>query len=552
MPPCPHWPSLASIKMVEDRSGVKTEKWPLPFRPGTSWSWRALETRADGARVVRVEIDGDSRDLRAEEFAFHPTPTWRNLKCRVSIPRCPECEEEKTTRKLAARNAEAEDSTAESTEQRGDAPTTLQQLQLEATADERKAAATVEVNAASKAENTELNTKTAELTAALEHQKKREADREKTLVGQRVVLENESELEKNVVCNLPHCGTMKAVLEHMIHCYKGRACAYPHCASSRQIIAHWKNCSKDDCPVCRPLKTFGHLWTHELAGKQPIDVAAYLAGDELRAQFEGLAIEGEEAEEAAGHEGDPAADETEKWERLRQQLVLLLHAHECRQANCELPHCGLMKCVLDHLLHCDNGRSCGYPHCVISRSLVGHWKRCGEAECPLCVPLRSFDPTRGETSEFAAYLAGGQARPRLRTEQKAAAVKLGQTDKAKAADRKCRPKKPCSECAANEPPWKCTICEDFRLCDACKSELDHGHVMEEISFTYEEKRALSHSINRLASDKLCKMLDIIAGQEETFSDYSNPEEVEIDFETLKPRTLRELQAFVRACFSGGK
>ncbi|KJH52892.1 TAZ zinc finger [Dictyocaulus viviparus] len=30
---------------------------------------------------------------------------------------------------------------------------------------------------------------------------------------------------------------------------------YSHCASSRQIIAHWKNCSRDDCPVCKPLKS---------------------------------------------------------------------------------------------------------------------------------------------------------------------------------------------------------------------------------------------------------------------------------------------------------
>ncbi|KAI6198262.1 hypothetical protein M3Y99_01892200 [Aphelenchoides fujianensis] len=70
--------------------------------------------------------------------------------------------------------------------------------------------------------------------------------------------------------------------------------------------------------------------------------------------------------------------------------------------------------------------------------------------------------------------------------------------------------------------------------------------------SYEEKRLLSHNINQLASDKLSEVLNIINHREEGLGDSYNPEEVEIDFETLKPRTLRELEAFVKSCFTPTK
>ena len=47
---------------------------------------------------------------------------------------------------------------------------------------------------------------------------------------------------------------MKDVLTHMTSCQSGKSCPVPHCSSSRQIICHWKSCTRNDCPVCQPLK----------------------------------------------------------------------------------------------------------------------------------------------------------------------------------------------------------------------------------------------------------------------------------------------------------
>ncbi len=79
--------------------------------------------------------------------------------------------------------------------------------------------------------------------------------------------------------------------------------------------------------------------------------------------------------------------------------------------------------------------------------------------------------------------------------------------------------------------------------------------------TYDEKRQLSLDINNLPSEKLgpvvevCSknyeiilrikflFLKIIHRREPTLRD-SSPDEMEIDFEMLKPATLRELEAYV--------
>ncbi|KAB5584233.1 hypothetical protein PHYPO_G00105030 [Pangasianodon hypophthalmus] len=64
--------------------------------------------------------------------------------------------------------------------------------------------------------------------------------------------------------------------------------------------------------------------------------------------------------------------------------------------------------------------------------------------------------------------------------------------------------------------------------------------------SYEEKRRLSLDINKLPGDKLGKVVNIIKAREPMLRD-TDPEEIEIDFETLKPTTLRALETFVMTC-----
>ncbi|OXB57916.1 hypothetical protein ASZ78_003902, partial [Callipepla squamata] len=77
---------------------------------------------------------------------------------------------------------------------------------------------------------------------------------------------------------------------------------------------------------------------------------------------------------------------------------------------------------------------------------------------------------------------------------------------------------------------------------ACKSEDDDGAK----PMNYDEKRQLSLNINKLPGDKLGKVVHIIQSREPSLRN-SSPDEIEIDFETLKASTLRELEKYVANC-----
>lgn len=66
------------------------------------------------------------------------------------------------------------------------------------------------------------------------------------------------------------------------------------------------------------------------------------------------------------------------------------------------------------------------------------------------------------------------------------------------------------------------------------------------AMSYDEKRQLSLDINKLPGDKLGKVVHIIQTKEPNLKG-NNPDEIEIDFETLRPATLRELERYVNSC-----
>ncbi|XP_070688157.1 bromodomain testis-specific protein [Pempheris klunzingeri] len=67
-----------------------------------------------------------------------------------------------------------------------------------------------------------------------------------------------------------------------------------------------------------------------------------------------------------------------------------------------------------------------------------------------------------------------------------------------------------------------------------------------IPVSYQEKKQLKMDIDKLPGDKLGKLVNIIHARESCLRD-STLEEIEVDFEVLKPSTLRALQRFVAAC-----
>ncbi|XP_033828818.1 bromodomain-containing protein 3-like isoform X3 [Periophthalmus magnuspinnatus] len=145
------------------------------------------------------------------------------------------------------------------------------------------------------------------------------------------------------------------------------------------------------------------------------------------------------------------------------------------------------------------------------------------------------------------------SKPKKKKEKKDKEKKKDKGNKAKLEEEKKKPvaaaqPKPANQKKAPARKANSTVTATRQPKKGGKSGSANGEEGEESSLpmTYDEKRQLSLDINRLPGEKLGRVVHIIQSREPSLRD-SNPDEIEIDFETLKPSTLRELERYVKSC-----
>ncbi|XP_036384427.1 bromodomain-containing protein 3b isoform X8 [Megalops cyprinoides] len=159
--------------------------------------------------------------------------------------------------------------------------------------------------------------------------------------------------------------------------------------------------------------------------------------------------------------------------------------------------------------------------------------------------------------QLAALSQAPVSKPKKKKEKKEKEKKKKDKDKekekhikAKVEDEKkpksTQPPKPAQPKKAPARKANSTVTATRQIKKGSQAGLYESSEEDSLPMTYDEKRQLSLDINRLPGEKLGRVVHIIQSREPSLRD-SNPDEIEIDFETLKPSTLRELERYVKSC-----
>lgn len=123
----------------------------------------------------------------------------------------------------------------------------------------------------------------------------------------------------------------------------------------------------------------------------------------------------------------PFEQESEVTIKAKQQrLFLLYHSQKCQNADGQCPvtkNCGKMKQLWLHINKKCKDNRCGFPHCCSSRAILNHYRKCTDAECRVCGPVRKailmndsrLSSTRGvEETSIEQSSSGGSQKQKVR------------------------------------------------------------------------------------------------------------------------------------------
>nr|3T92_A Chain A, HISTONE ACETYLTRANSFERASE P300 TAZ2-CCAAT/ENHANCER-BINDING PROTEIN EPSILON [Homo sapiens] len=98
---------------------------------------------------------------------------------------------------------------------------------------------------------------------------------------------------------------------------------------------------------------------------------------------------------------------------IQRAIQSLVHAAQCRNANCSLPSCQKMKRVVQHTKGCKRKTNGGCPICKQLIALAAyHAKHCQENKCPVPFCLNIKQKLRQQQLEasidLSAYIESGE------------------------------------------------------------------------------------------------------------------------------------------------